>query len=47
MAKNPTEQTYSEPLINMAVIMMFLLPGHIYNPYSPEVMSWIVRAEPS
>ena len=38
-AKTPTKQTYSEPLNNAAVIMMFLLPGNIYNPYSPEVMS--------
>jgi hypothetical protein len=39
MAKTPTKQTYSEPLINKAVIMMFLLPGNIANPDSPEVMS--------
>jgi len=39
MAKNATKQRYSEPLINAAVIMMFLLPGNIDNPYSPEVMS--------
>jgi hypothetical protein len=39
MAKIPTEQTYSEPLINQAAIMLFLLPENIYDPYSPEVMS--------
>jgi len=39
MAKIPTEQTYSEPLINQAAIMLFLLPENIYDPYSPDVMS--------
>ena len=47
MAKSPSEQTYSKPLINVAVIMVFLLPGNIYNPHLPEVMRCIVRAESS
>jgi hypothetical protein len=39
MANTPIKETYSTPLINIAVLMMFLLPE---NPY--KVMSWIVRA---
>jgi len=39
MAKTPSKQTYSEPLINIAVIMLFLLPENIYDPYSLKVMS--------
>ena len=28
---------YSMPLINAAVIIMFLPPGNMYNPYSPLI----------
>jgi hypothetical protein len=47
MAKSPSEETYSKPLINVAVIMVFLLPGNIYNPHLPEVRRGIMRAESS
>jgi len=44
MVKTPIKQKikippYSKASMNVTAIMVFLLPGNIYNPYSPEVMS--------
>lgn len=39
IAKIPINEAYSIPLINIAILMMFLLPGNVYGSSSPEVVS--------